>query len=378
MSDQANYLVCDTSDCIGCRLCQTICPVQAIQVRESADGFVPGIEAEKCLHCQKCFNRCPSRREFKRSAPQKCFQGWALESEQRISASSGGAASALAQQVFDMGGYVTGCIYTEGMYRIRLFSNMEDYTQCRGSKYVRSMMDEQSYTSVAMKMKERVPVLFIGLPCQVAAIKSYLGEIDHSDFYTAELICHGTPSMNLLTQCLQKEKLSTNEMKKLKFRIKERFGLTVDEKSIFSESFDYWIKPFLEALDYYDICYHCRFANINRISDITLGDSWGSELPKEEREKGISLILCNTEKGCSLVEKAQLHLESVDLKRAIRANGQLTAPSKMTEKRDKFIKTLRRSSFDNAVRYCFPIELMKEPLRRIKRFFCTDSKVEGE
>lgn len=39
------------------------------------------------------------------------------------------------------------------------------------------------------------------------------------------------------------------------------------------------------------------------LSDITLGDSWGTELSGEVKN-GVSLILCQSEKGKELIESA--------------------------------------------------------------------------
>lgn len=42
---------------------------------------------------------------------------------------------------------------------------------------------------------------------------------------------------------------------------------------------------FLGGLFYTENCYECKYAQLNRVSDITIGDSWGSELPTEEQKK---------------------------------------------------------------------------------------------
>ena len=60
-----------------------------------------------------------------------------------------------------------------------------------------------------------------------------------------------------------------------------------------------------------------------RVSDITLGDSWGSNLDIQEQRKGISLILNQTQKGKELLEQSELELMDVELNRAIEHNHQL-------------------------------------------------------
>lgn len=121
---------------------------------------------------------------------------------------------------------------------------------------------------------------------------------------------------------------------------------------------------FLTSLDYTENCYSCRYATLDRVSDITLGDSWGSELSREEQKKGISLILCQTEKGVELVKSAGFELEEVDLDKAVTANHQLRHPSEMPDKRNTFFENIDRG-FHYAISKCYPKMYYK---RRLKTF----------
>ena len=44
---------------------------------------------------------------------------------------------------------------------------------------------------------------------------------------------------------------------------------------------------FLSSLTYTENCYSCKYAQKKRISDITIGDAWGSDLADEEIKNGI-------------------------------------------------------------------------------------------
>lgn len=61
-----------------------------------------------------------------------------------------------------------------------------------------------------------------------------------------------------------------------------------------------------------------------------LMSAWGSEEDEETQKAGISLALCQTEKGKILLEHSDLRLLDVDLKRAIEYNHQLRHPSCMS------------------------------------------------
>jgi len=43
-----------SADCTGCRICEKLCPVSAIQIKEGLPVF-----SNKCEHCQGCLNWCP-------------------------------------------------------------------------------------------------------------------------------------------------------------------------------------------------------------------------------------------------------------------------------------------------------------------------------
>lgn len=85
---------------------------------------------------------------------------------------------------------------------------------------------------------------------------------------------------------------------------------------------------------------------------------------REEQKKGISLILCQTEKGVELVKSAGFELEEVDLDKAVTANHQLRHPSEMPDKRNTFFENIDRG-FHYAISKCYPKMYYK---RRLKTF----------
>lgn len=113
---------------------------------------------------------------------------------------------------------------------------------------------------------------------------------------------------------------------------------------------------FLNGIYYTENCYQCMFARTEHASDLTLSDSWGSELSGEVG-KGISLILCQTEKGSELLEQTNesIELRPVDLNKSIAYNPQLYGPSSRPKNLDKFFSALKNGkTLKYAVsRYCY-------------------------
>ena len=127
---------------------------------------------------------------------------------------------------------------------------------------------------------------------------------------------------------------------------------------------DMYTYAFLNALDYTENCYKCRYASLDRVSDITLGDSWSSKLAKEEQNKGISLILCQTEKGKKLIQDTKLTLSAVDLKDAIAANHQLSHPSIEPVERKDFFDNLSKG-FEHALFSSVPKIYLRKKIKTI-------------
>ena len=66
-------------------------------------------------------------------------------------------------------------------------------------------------------------VLFTGTPCQVAGVKTALKKLENGNLYTAEIICHGTPSPKMFADYLRwAEKHYGKKIISYTFRAKEK------------------------------------------------------------------------------------------------------------------------------------------------------------
>ena len=353
--------VCEINKCNGCMACTLICPKHCIKVIDSINVMNAQIDESLCIDCKSCERICPniSKPEMKR--PIEWKQGWAI-SEIRNTSSSGGAASAIIRSFIQKGGYVASCLFKEGAFLFDITNDLNVAKRFAGSKYVKS-----NASGIYEKVYERLKtdkVLFIGLPCQVAALKNYIK--NQKNLYTIDLICHGTPSTKLLERYLSERGYDMGKLKDIKFRTKGDFGLSVDgEKINLSRVMDEYMCSFLAAVNYTENCYSCQFATLDRLSDITLGDSWGSEY-KEQENDGISLMLVQTEKGRELLGISEMELKEVDLEKSVANNHQLSRPSVLSPKRDKFLNLIQNGkSFKYASFVVLPRLEIKQMIKNI-------------
>ena len=357
--------VCELNMCNGCMACVEKCHRNAITIKDDLKYYNALIDTKKCVDCGLCTKVCPRENDNDMSKPKWWYQGWA-DSEIREHASSGGAASAIIRAFIKNGGYVASCLFDSGKFVFEVTNEMAVARKFAGSKYVKSN-PEKIYGKIQSLLKANQKVLFIGLPCQVAAVNQFIK--DKTNLVTADLICHGTPSPYLLKKCLQEYGHDINTLTDINFRIKSLYELNRDGKPIAAfHTMDNYLIAFLHSYDYTENCYSCKFATLDRVSDITLGDSWGTELSGEVKN-GVSLILCQSEKGKELIESAGLNLLDVDINNAISHNEQLNKPSKCSKSRDQFFENYNRyNNFGQALVKTAPGIVAKEKVKSIVKY----------
>lgn len=342
MSNTDAKTVCERNLCAGCMACVESCRHGAIRVEDSVESYNAFIDPNKCVECGLCVSVCPQIVSPSAVYPIEWRQGWAKDSSLRAKSSSGGLATAISESFIAAGGLVCSCAQGNGEFGFQLTSDLEHLKRSQGSKYVKSN-PSGVYRKVKNALRDGWRVLFIGLPCQVAAMRNYVGNRLASSLYTIDLICHGTPSPKVLQRFLNEsdhdlhDGLILDFRKKVQFQLHYRGAETVGRQGVR----DRYSIAFLAGLPYTENCYSCRYAKGERVSDLTLGDSWGSELTKEA-PFGISLALVQTTKGRELLEGADLELLTVDPDVAVANNEQLERPSAMPAARHDFMEGFKK------------------------------------
>lgn len=95
-------------------------------------------------------------------------------------------------------------------------------------------------------------------------------------------------------------------------------------------------------------CGKCHFCNTVRPSDITIADFWGWEKTDADinkDDKGVSLVLVNTEKGRRLFEAVQNKLYTVPAKLENCMQANLQYPSVIDRDRMNFERDYARRGF---------------------------------
>lgn len=289
--------------CTGCGVCCEICPVEAIQMKPDAKGFlIPRVDEEKCVHCGRCVAGCPTQVDFGAGFRKQLCYAVQMEDEFLMAGSSGGVFPALAEYVLEQGGYVAGAVFMEDFSVQHIVSRQRvDIERMYGSKYVQSNV-AKVYKEIKQLLEADELVLFSGCACQVAGLRAYLGR-EYAKLYLIDVVCHGVPSPGAWQERVEALCAKHGEIQEISFRNKRHLdwnsGLYVrfaDGGEHLAEN-DIFVQEFLNNWILRDSCYNCEF-KAEAYSDLTLGDFWGIGMMDEEYgEKGTSFVTVNTEKG---------------------------------------------------------------------------------
>ena len=355
--------------CTGCSACVNVCPVSAIRMQADEEGFLFPQVGENCVGCGKCRNVCPV--VFPPAVKKILPRYYAImgEDDLRLKSSSGGMMSLLAHVVLEEGGCVCGAAWSENsedFARVEhvLIERAEDLQKIRKSKYVQSNMNDV-YRRIAEIMEQGRPVLFAGCPCQVAGMRNYFRGKDER-LLLVDIVCHGVPSPLALRRYLE-EKRSIGTIERVDFRDKSHgWGTPIDifyeNGYVFHEvcSVDPYYVAFLGGLSTRHSCSTCRYASMQRIGDVTLGDFWGVEAIGEQwnDNKGTGLVIVNSAKGLSAFRRAvrgamyEGRVWGRTVERIARTrNGQLLAPKREHPAHERFFRLLKSKTFTEAFEY---------------------------
>ena len=310
--------ITDKDNCTGCRSCELACPKNCIQMSPDDEGFLyPTVDKSNCIDCGLCDKICHMQKESDSTKDfgGEIFVGINNNESERLTSSSGGIFSLLAKRVFSLGGVVYGVGFDSDFNVIhKRCDSISSIGELRGSKYVQSDLSD-TFALAKKDLTNGIVVLFTGTPCQIGALKSYLGK-EYENLYTQSFICHGVPSPLVWRKFVDYVSSSENKkIKKISFRDKtygwKRFSMKIvfeDDTSIVKTlDKDIYLQLFLKNTCLRPSCHDCHYKTFeaHSLSDITLADWWGMPqgiLPPAEDDKGASIIIANTPKGKQLLD----------------------------------------------------------------------------
>lgn len=303
--------------CCGCAACANKCAKGAITMQPNEEGFLhPVIDTSLCVDCGLCEKACPGLEPAK--VTDNTPQAYIVQHKDdavRYQSTSGGAFTAIAQEVIKRCGVVFGTIMTEDLkVKHDCVDTVEDLAKFRNSKYVQSEIGD-CYKRAKKLLTEGQMVCFSGTPCQINGLYKYLGK-DYDNLIAVDVVCKSVPSPMVFEKYVAFKKKQEGEISDIVFRDKKRgflyctmahYGSHVarqkaaDQYRRGSES-DEWLRLFLSGKISRKSCVTCQYQSMDRVGDFTLGDIWETGIANLDDNKGSTLVHVWTKKGKDLFQ----------------------------------------------------------------------------
>ncbi len=350
--------------CVGCSVCENICPTNAIFLQPNINGFLnPKINHDICTNCGLCAKRCVALNPiYKNSSEPECKAVMASDDIREIS-SSGGMFTLSAQYILKTGGYVCGAVYGNSFNVEHVLTNcVSKMEKMRGSKYYQSAL-KNVFKDIKNKLDIGKQVLFTGMPCQVAGLHSYLGK-DYENLITIDLLCHGQSSQ-VVFEKYRKDVLGGRQLVDLQFKAKQPWGWHAGVNAMFMDGTRYskileedkYFTAYINGISKNKPCGECLFNKLPRQGDLTIGDFWKIQNFDKNLfdNKGVSVVLVNNNRGKEFLKKINPTMnvnQNVPIEYAIAGNGIIIHPYKLHPNRDFFFDNLYSIEFSQLVDMC--------------------------
>lgn len=195
------------------------------------------------------------------------------------------------------------------------------------------------------------------------------------NLYCIDIICHGVPSpmvwKDYLIYC---EKKYGGKVTEVEFINKKRFGWKAHKESVWINGKEYDNVIFTHLFRDHNIlrpaCYECPYKSIGHPGDITIGDAWGIDKvnPEFNDNKGVSLVLINSDKGKRLLQKTYNDIDKIEINVCDYMQTPLIRPYEKPCTREKFWKQYKNKGFSYIVSNYVELSWHKKIIRKFLKY----------
>lgn len=374
----------DKESCTACGACAFVCAKNCITMIEDEHGSVyPSLDSTNCVECGRCQKTCPILSPLDVNTPQIAYSAWSSDEKERETSASGGIAAEIYKKAISEGCDIAGAVQQDDFRVVmQLSSDEKAILKFKNSKYVFSEA-WHVYQEIKQSLKADKNVVFIGLPCQVAALRKIFRKNEKILF--VEVVCHGTAPISYLKQHIEHIEHTKNEKAiRMSFRDPDTYTYTYtftlynkDGKRFYAEvprKTDTYQYAYHSTISYRENCYHCHFAREQRIADITLSDykGLGRMAPCSYGETNVSCILVNTEKGKKfikeMIQEKRIYADERPVREPIEGDPQLRQPSLKGAARMDFERLIKVNDFETTMQIVMKRDKRRKKIHKICHF----------
>lgn len=335
--------------CIGCGICQGVCPSGALSFHVSNGMFRPKIDDAKCNNskgCHRCYDSCPgvgvnlitlSQEYFDDNETKadkyagrylKCFAACSNNESIRLQCASGGLVTQFLVWLLEtnrIDGAVVAKYDNESALKVKTFiaSTREEIISAKGSKYA-----PVTFNNIVQDIKSAKGsrYVIVGLPCHIHGFRK-LEKIDkrfrEKIFGYFSLFCSGSQTFHYTEYILSKCHLDINKINYLSYREGEPSGMVARGEGIdFFKKYSDYNRP-LKSTFYPRRCLFCVDFQ-GELADVAFGDIM--KKPEDDMGNGMNAVIVRSSKWLSLFEQAtndgaicsnEISLDRLNYKRAM-------------------------------------------------------------
>lgn len=374
----------DKESCTACGACAFVCAKNSItMIEDEHESVYPSLDSTNCVECGRCQKTCPILSPLDVNTPQIAYSAWSSDEKERETSASGGIAAEIYKKAVSEGCDIAGAVQQDDFRVVmQLSSDEKAILKFKNSKYVFSEA-WHVYQEIKQSLKADKNVVFIGLPCQVAALRKIFRENEKILF--VEVVCHGTAPFSYLKQHIEHIEHTKNEkVIRMSFRDPDTYTFTYtftlynkDGKRFYAEvprKTDTYQYAYHSTISYRENCYHCHFAREQRIADITLSDykGLGRMAPCSYGETNVSCILVNTEKGKKfikeMIQEKRIYADERPVREPIEGDPQLRQPSLKGAARMDFERLIKVNDFETTMQIVMKRDKRRKKIHKICHF----------
>jgi len=302
--------------CSGCGACAAACPDKNIAMADVTNrGLRPFLKSDQCRFCGTCVQVCPGAGLTGRETGAgewgpvlDVWEGYASDEQLRYKGSSGGAATALAQYCLDHED-VEGVLQTQAdpadplRNRAVLSRTRHDLLSGTGSRYSPAAPCEK----FDWMLKAPKPCVFVGKPCDVAALEKFrcvYPQIGDKTAVSISIFCAGTPSTQGTLEVLQRMGMEAGQVTSFRYRGNGWPGKAIAQSAAQEQTGELtYLESWGKILSRH-VAFRCRFCPdaSGEFADISCGDPWYRTIDPDD--PGRSMVIARTERGRRLVKRA--------------------------------------------------------------------------
>lgn len=362
----------EKENCCGCAACAAICPKSCIDLVPDDEGFLyPECDMDKCVHCHLCEKVCPVSNQIQETETRQ--YGYAVQNKNHtvlMESTSGGAFTAIAEQIINLGGVVYGASLDESLSVRHIgVDSIEQLWRFRNSKYVQSYVSPECFRNIKTELGEERYVLFSGTACQIEGLVHYLGE-KHEKLILVDVLCHSVPSPLVFEKYVewQQHKQGTR-ITSVRFRDKY-YGYTYPTMNVAADKqkhtyhcgaeSDPYLRAFLSGICSRPSCYSCKFRKRYRVSDFTLWDCHDPGRYSKELDNncGATNVLIQSEKGKKIFNQISDNIVAVEVEPDLLVKdgaGSMRSTIALNKSRQEFLKDAAELHGDELFLKWFPV-----------------------